>query len=574
MAGPIKCWEHFACKEADCPAYRQDSKPCWLESGTCCHGAVQSIFMEKIELCLECEVFKESMDHASVREADSLTSVIYLLETAKKKQQAQFHFLQALVDSIPSPIFYKDKAGRYLGCNKAYQTYVGLTQEELVGKTVHELWPKKLADKYRQMDMDLFAKGGTQLYEAAVRFADGTMHDVVFNKAIFNDNEGSLGGLVGVILDITERKAAEEALVFRNVLLTTQQEASIDGILVVDENARILSFNRRLVDILSIPARLLETKDDEPILKYLTSQVVDPEKFLEKVRYLYEHPHETSRDELVLRNGRTLDRYSAPLLGEDGRYYGRFWSLRDITEQRRAEEAKSRLEAQLHHSRMMDSFMIQLGHDMKTPLTPLLILLPLIKKQVVGGELERMVDICCKNIEQIRDLTAKSLQLVSLSMVTTGELESINLASAVECLCDDSSELLAEKNISCEIAIYPSIVVRAVSSQLNVLFMNLISNAARYSPENGVIRIAAELEEDDVLVSLHDDGIGVDSTHLERIFDEFYKVDESRHDTSSPGLGLSICKKIISNHKGRIWAESPGTGQGTTILFSLPRTTI
>ncbi|MGD9948763.1 MAG: EAL domain-containing protein [Desulfobulbus sp.] len=138
--------------------------------------------------------------------------------------------------------------------------------------------------------------------------------------------------------EIAERKQAEEQLKFTNVLLSTTQETSIDGILVVDENARILSVNRRFVEMWGIPAKLVEEKIDEPVLQFVAVQLVDPDSSIQKIRYLYEHRQETSRDELPLMDGRVFDRYSAPMFGSDNQYYGRVWYFRDITERKQAEE--------------------------------------------------------------------------------------------------------------------------------------------------------------------------------------------------------------------------------------------
>ncbi|HIJ37626.1 MAG TPA: PAS domain-containing protein [Rhodospirillaceae bacterium] len=121
----------------------------------------------------------------------------------------QLRFISQLMDVIPNPVFFKDEAARYLGCNLAFEDYIGIPRSNLIGRSVYELFPKDLADQYAAADMALFARGGSQSYEAAVRYADGTRHDVVFYKAIFNKADGSLGGLVGVILDVTELKIAE-----------------------------------------------------------------------------------------------------------------------------------------------------------------------------------------------------------------------------------------------------------------------------------------------------------------------------------------------------------------------------
>ncbi|MFA5221780.1 MAG: PAS domain S-box protein [Methanoregula sp.] len=135
-------------------------------------------------------------------------------EIRKAQQGIMEHdrFLQHLIDTIPNPIFYKDKNGVYIGCNTAFEGYIGLLKERLVGKSVYDISPKDLADIYHANDRKLLDNPGTQTYESRVKYADGSSHDVIFNKATFTDLEGNVDGLVGVILDITERKQAEAEL--------------------------------------------------------------------------------------------------------------------------------------------------------------------------------------------------------------------------------------------------------------------------------------------------------------------------------------------------------------------------
>lgn len=124
----------------------------------------------------------------------------------------QLHFLQTLIDTIPNPIFYKDTQGYYLGCNKAFQERLGLERSQIVGRTLYHLFPPDLADEYHKMDNALLQNPGEQVHETSIRYADGQIRDVIINKATFTNTDGSLAGLVGVTLDITERKQAERAL--------------------------------------------------------------------------------------------------------------------------------------------------------------------------------------------------------------------------------------------------------------------------------------------------------------------------------------------------------------------------
>jgi diguanylate cyclase (GGDEF)-like protein/PAS domain S-box-containing protein len=119
-------------------------------------------------------------------------------------------FLITLLNAIPIPVFYKDRDGRYLGFNSAYETFFGTTSDQLIGKTAADVSPPELAEIYRAKDEELFASGGPQRYESKVKNAYGVLREVIFNKAVFTDSHGNISGLIGAILDITERKRAEQ----------------------------------------------------------------------------------------------------------------------------------------------------------------------------------------------------------------------------------------------------------------------------------------------------------------------------------------------------------------------------
>jgi PAS domain S-box-containing protein len=119
-------------------------------------------------------------------------------------------FLRKIVDTIPNPIFVKDKEGRYVFCNTAFETYTGLKKEEIVGKTDYDVSPKRIADPYHEMDNILLESGGAQDYEIYFQNPDGNNQATLFNKACYTHTDGTVVGLVGVITDVTDRKAVEE----------------------------------------------------------------------------------------------------------------------------------------------------------------------------------------------------------------------------------------------------------------------------------------------------------------------------------------------------------------------------
>ena len=150
------------------------------------------------------------------------------------------------------------------------------------------------------------------------------------------------GGRHGVVVahhDLSERKRAELELLWKTAFLEAQVSSSRDGILVVDQERKKLLQNQRLVELFKIPPHVVSDPDDKAQLKWVTSVVANPEQFFARVAHLYAHPAEVGHDEVELKDGTLLDRYSAPVVGATGEYYGRIWAFRDITERKRAETA-------------------------------------------------------------------------------------------------------------------------------------------------------------------------------------------------------------------------------------------
>jgi len=157
----------------------------------------------------------------------------------------QLHFMRQLIEAIPGPVFYKSREGCYLGCNQAFLGMIGKSRSEVVGATVHDLAPRELADRDQAADQELLERGGSQVYEAKILHADGTCRDVIFHKATYGDADEPGSGLVGVILDITERKRMEARL----QQAATVFDSSAEGITITAPDGRIIAVNRAFSDI-------------------------------------------------------------------------------------------------------------------------------------------------------------------------------------------------------------------------------------------------------------------------------------------------------------------------------------
>ncbi len=121
-------------------------------------------------------------------------------------------FLSTLLDSLPVAVFYKDREGRYLGCNRRFTEIMGVSQEQIYQKTVYELWPGEHAQKYHQKDLELMDNPMHQEYEFKVKDKQGQELDVIYGKNVFLDGNGEVGGIIGTFFDITEKNRVEQQL--------------------------------------------------------------------------------------------------------------------------------------------------------------------------------------------------------------------------------------------------------------------------------------------------------------------------------------------------------------------------
>jgi PAS domain S-box-containing protein len=134
---------------------------------------------------------------------------------AQDEFRDKFLFLQQLIDAIPIPVFYKDMNGRYQGCNEALSRFLGIAKGDFIGKTVSDMVPPELAIEHTRKDRELAEHGGVQIYESLVRAADGTKRRILFHKTVYRDHLDRTVGIIGTLVDLTERKQAEEALTRR-----------------------------------------------------------------------------------------------------------------------------------------------------------------------------------------------------------------------------------------------------------------------------------------------------------------------------------------------------------------------
>jgi diguanylate cyclase (GGDEF)-like protein/PAS domain S-box-containing protein len=255
-----------------------------------------------------------------------------LLKESENKYRALFE------DSAEA--YWLMDENRFLDCNAAALEMFGFSDKtefiDPVGISPPyqaDGTPSRLAAEQRIADA---LRKGKETFEWLHRRKNGEVFPAEVCLAALTLGERPL--IFATIRDITERKQAHEALLLKTALLEAQLETTIDGVLAVDESDRILLANKQFRHYFDLPEKMLGAGDDGLVLEYVRGRVEHSEEFIKRVKYLYAHPDEKSQDEFRLKNGKTFDRYSAPLVDSNGQHRGRIWYFHNITDRKAAEE--------------------------------------------------------------------------------------------------------------------------------------------------------------------------------------------------------------------------------------------
>ncbi len=275
------------------------------------------------------------------------TRLLEETQNALNEVQQSEELMRTLIDNIPNPIFYKDVHGVYQGCNVAFEKYLGRPRDQIIGRSVFDIAPKDLADKYHAKDVELFEQPGTQVYESAVVYADGARHDVIFNKATLFSPDGAVAGLVGIIIDISERKQFEASLTAERNLMRTLIDALPDYIYVKDVQGRNILVNAAMARAygLDAPEEAIGKSDFDFYPRELAERYYAAEQpILREGKALigFEEPS-------IDATGRPIWHSSTkvPLKDQEGKIVGLVGITRNITERKQTAEALRQHEVQM-----------------------------------------------------------------------------------------------------------------------------------------------------------------------------------------------------------------------------------
>lgn len=345
-------WE----KEGEEYYFRLKIVPTVFESGE--HG-VTMMAEDITELSLYQQHLEHLVEERSQELSHANTSLRSEIEDHKKARdlltlsEAKY---RELVENANSIILKLDNEGNIIFFNEFAQRFFGFSEQEIIGRNVVDtiVPPEDSEGKnLRHMIEDLlqFPERHVPNINENIRKSGERVWIEWTNKVIL-DSQGKVTGMLSIGNDITERKHAEDQLKFQNILLKTQQEATLDGILVVDEHGKILSYNNRFVELWEIPLKILDKKDTNLALEHVQGIVTDPDEFIRQVNRAYDNTRDITHSEIPLKDGRFFDQYSVPMAGIEGRYYGRVCYFRDVTGQKMAQEKILQSEEKL--SRIID----------------------------------------------------------------------------------------------------------------------------------------------------------------------------------------------------------------------------
>ena len=253
--------------------------------------------------------------------------------------------LAKILDSANDPVISIDANQIVTLFNKGAARIFAYSPAEVIGRPWDLLIPQRFAAMDRQQIANFIEspKASRRIGRyGTVRGRRKDGREFPIEVSLLKLKVAGKVSVTAFLRDTTERRHLEHELERKNTALSTQQDTSLDAILLVDENAKIISYNRKFVEMWGIPEELIRSQQDDPVLHSVVGGIEHPDDFVARVKYLYEHKHENSREEIRTRTGRVIDRFTAPVISQSGEYYGRVWYFRDITESRRADASLRR----------------------------------------------------------------------------------------------------------------------------------------------------------------------------------------------------------------------------------------
>ncbi|WP_287587158.1 PAS domain S-box protein [Candidatus Borrarchaeum sp.] len=484
-------------------------------------------------------------------------------EEALKESEERYRGLyESSIDGIAS----LDLKGHIVECNQAFAEMLGYTKEELYNLTTFDLTPSKWLDTNKRFHKQLLTTNYSKELEKEYYKKDGSIIHVSIKGWPIREKEGKPIGMWGIIRDITERKQAEKKINESEKKYSTIVEKGNDGIIIIQDG--LLKFaNSKMVETTGFS---LEDAIEKPFINFVAPEYKELVIDRYKKRLSGKEVSNKYEIELFSRDGRKIPiEISASVIEYEGRPAD-MAILRDITERREAEEKlKQTLEELSRSNSELEKFAYITSHDLQEPLRMVASFLQLLEHRYKDKLDEDANEFIAFAVDGANRLKGMIKDLLTYSRVGTRgkSFELFDSKEALDLALINLKMAIEESNAVITNDLLPNIM--ADRSQLIQLFQNLIGNAIKFRGKAlPRVHVSARQEGSDWIFSVRDNGIGVDPKYFDRIFDVFQRL-HSRDEYPGSGIGLSICKKIVERHNGRIWVESQPEN-GSTFFFTIP----
>ena len=512
--------------------------------------------LHHIEHHTELEEERKKAEEALQQFNEELKSKV---EERTKELAKERDYTRHLFESSPDFQMTLDKDGRIMDVNAVCEHLVGKGREDLIGASIYEYRPKEETEK---AIAEILEKG--KVWNIELPFNIPGKEAVLCNVSgtVFTTPEGELR-IHTTSRDITKQRRAEEEVKKSRKFLDAIIEGIPDSIYIKDRQFRFVEVNEGFCrthnvtkgEILGEP-RYRETDDEV----FKTGKELDiPEQ------------HYTDAEG----NQHWTDLKKVPLTDESGNVIHVLTISHEVTKRKRAEEILRESQERLEElSKMKTDFLNVAYHEMRSPLSPIVGYTSLLEQQ---GELnekqKKYVRIIEESASQLEELIES---LLEVTRIEAGTVELTLQTVLIPEIVDDVLErvkLQAEAKKQTISAVVPGgIEVEGDKQRITAIFDNLISNAIKYTGENGRIDVVVEdrKDEEEIRVCVADTGVGIPEEHLHRVFERFYMVDNSLTRKGGLGLGLAIVKGYVYLHGGKVGVTSE-PGKGSKFWFTLPK---
>lgn len=347
--------------------------------------------------------------------------------------------------------------------------------------------------------------------------------------------------------------------------LETVLQSIGEGVIVLDNENRVLMANSRVAEIFDIEPEKISGTDLPTLISHVRHRLLNGENFDRQFNDLQRHTD--VGDELVLQlddeDGPEIRLYCTPVRGINGKLFGRIATSLDMSRERALERLKT-------------EFISTISHELRTPLTSINGALGLIRTGAAGAisaDMRELLDIAVSNTERLVNTINNMLDIGQLER---GQMRMntiiMTLPSSIDTALRVVKRQADQRRVTIDVQVPGDLPgVLADPRRVEQVLINLLSNAIKFSQPESRVVVSASAKDDAVVVSVRDFGTGISPDFLQRLFDKFeHEQGALTRAQQGAGLGLAICKQIVTALGGKIWVESEA-GQGSTFLFSIPR---